>query len=120
MAIAASELGEVASYLSELDDDREALTRAVTSRAYYWAFHTALEYAHARGYRLGKKKSRNSHHELWEWFKGKELDEIARLGFTLKNYRRTADYELGKKLNVGKSQSVRLAAELCELVRAAP
>jgi uncharacterized protein (UPF0332 family) len=120
VAIEASDLGEIARNLARVENRGEVLARTVTSRAYYWAFHVAQEYAVTKGYRLGKKHSRKSHQALWSWFYANHLDQIATLGFTLKKYRVTADYKLSRQFKLPKHEALELAGRICELVKAAP
>lgn len=120
MAIEASALGGIAARLAEAEGGSEIIARTVANRAYYWAFHVAQEYANRNGYRRNSQRSRNSHHDLWNWFSSEKRREIARLGFALKKYRHVADYSLQKDFNISESELLEMATELCELVRAAP
>lgn len=117
MAVVPSDLLNEAEAMMELAASlpdiprREVLCRATVSRAYYAAFHAALDAAKRQGYsRSAAPPEFGSHETIWEWWFGEErqVDEIAREGSALKWERVRADYRLREHFTV---EGARRAAE---------
>lgn len=85
---------QLAEELHEQEDSnpQEAEERSAISRAYYAAFHDALQYAPARIQETRSKK----HQKLIDYYEGRrtqEEQEVGRLLESLRDNRNAADYD---------------------------
>lgn len=86
--------------------ESETLFRSASSRAYYAAFNTAIEWAKSNGY-VPKKNS--EHLVLQNWFSDRSEASLQKIGSRLQSMHGTrvdADYYLNKTLDRRKAQTV--------------
>lgn len=88
---------DLADRLASGADAEEARLRTAISRAYYAAFHVAMELIVQEGFR--PTGTGGDHGNVWRWYRegpgtGRSRKQIAQLGFALRLDREKADYRI--------------------------